>query len=120
MIAIEGFVLEHWQQLDYLQGKQDYDRVSEHFISRVSKLAEKNKSRLIAEIQDSEDVMRLLKKARTEELNAEETERIRKELIIILKTIPTFVIVALPQRFLTLPMLMKILPKNLFADGLSN
>src|SRR5688572_2275070 len=120
MIAIEGFVLEHWQQLDYLQGKQDYNRVSEHFISRVSKLAEKNKSRLIAEIQDSEDVMRLLKKARTEELNAEESERIRKELIIILKTIPTFVIVALPQRFLTLPMLMKILPKNLFAEGLQN
>ena len=120
MIAIEGFVLEHWQQLDYLQGRQEYDRVSEHFISRVSKLAEKNKSRLIEEIQDSEDVMRLLKKARTEELNPEESERIRKELIIILKTIPTFVIVALPQRFLTLPMLMKILPKNLFAEGLAN
>lgn len=118
MIAIEGFVLEHWQQLDYLQGKQDYNRVSEHFISRVSKIAEKNKSRLLKEIQDSEDVMRLLKKARTEELNAEESERIRKELIIILKTIPTFVIVSLPQRFLTLPMLMKILPKNLFAEGL--
>jgi tellurite resistance protein len=120
MIAIEGFVLEHWQQLDYLQGKQDYDRVSEHFISRVSKIAEKNKSRLIEEIQDSEDVMMLLKKARTQELNAEESERIRRELIIILKTIPTFVIVALPQRFLTLPMLMKILPKNLFAEGMPN
>jgi tellurite resistance protein len=120
LIAIEGFVLEHWQQLDYLQGRQDYDRVSEHFISRVAKLAEKNKSRLIEEIQDSEDVMRLLKKARTEELNTEESERIRRELIIILKTIPTFVIVSLPQRFLTLPMLMKILPKNLFAEGLTN
>jgi hypothetical protein len=92
--------------------------VSEHFIARVSKIAEKNKSRLLKEIQDSEDVMQLLKKARTEELTAEEGERIRKELIIILKTIPTFVIVSLPQRFLTLPMLMKILPKNLFADGL--
>ena len=24
MIAIEGFVLEHWEQLEYLQDKQDY------------------------------------------------------------------------------------------------
>lgn len=120
MIAIEGFVLEHWDQLEYLQGKQDYQRVSEHFISRVSKIAEKNKSRLMKEIQDSEDVLNLLKKARTEELTAEESERIRKELIIILKTIPTFVIISLPQRFLTLPMLMKILPKNLFAEGLAH
>lgn len=120
MIAIEGFVLEHWEQLEYLQGKQDYNRVSEHFISRVAKIAEKNKSRLLKEIQDSEDVLTLLKKARTEELTIEENERIRQELILILKTIPTFVIISLPQRFLTLPMLMKILPKNLFAEGIKN
>lgn len=116
LIAIEGFVLEHWEQLDYLQDKQDYQRVSEHFISRISKIAEKNKSRLLKEIQDSEDVLTLLKKARTEELTAEESERIRHELILMLKTIPTFVIISLPQRFLTLPILMKILPKNLFTE----
>lgn len=116
LIAIEGFVLEHWEQLDYLQDKQDYQRVSEHFISRISKIAEKNKSRLLKEIQDSEEVLTLLKKARTEELTAEESERIRHELILMLKTIPTFVIISLPQRFLTLPMLMKILPRNLFTE----
>lgn len=115
MIAIEGFVLEHWEQLEYLQGKQDYNRVSEHFINRISKITEKNKSRLLKEIQNSEDILMLLKKARTEELTHDESERIRQELLVILKTIPTFVIISLPQRFLTLPMLLKILPKNLFA-----
>ncbi len=120
MIAIEGFVLEHWEQLDYLQGRQDYNRVSEHFIDRVAKIAERNKGRLLKEIQDSEDILALLKKARTEELTVKESERIRQELIVVLKTIPTFVIISLPQRFLTLPMLLKILPKNLFAEGLKN
>jgi hypothetical protein len=121
LIAIEGFVLEHWEQLEYLQDKQDYNRVSEHFISRVSKIAERSiKSRLIKEIENSEDVMELLKKARTEELTPAEGERIRQELIIILKTVPTFVIISLPQRFLTLPILMKILPKNLFSEGLKH
>ncbi len=116
LIAIEGFVLEHWEQLDYLQDKQDYQRVSDHFISRISKIAEKNKSRLLKEIQDSGEVLTLLKKARTQELTEEESELIRHELIVMLKTIPTFVIISLPQRFLTLPMLMKILPKNLFTE----
>jgi len=37
-------------------------------------------------------------------------------LIEVLKTIPTFVIISLPQRFLTLPMLLKILPNNFFAE----
>ncbi len=116
LIAIEGFVLEHWEQLDYLQDKQDYNQVSEDFISRISKIAEKNKTRLIKEIHDRETASSLLRKARTEELTPEENDRIRHELIDILKTIPTFGIISLPQRFLTLPVLMKILPKNLFTE----
>jgi hypothetical protein len=118
LIAIEGFVLEHWEQLEYLQNKQDYNQVSEQFIKRVARIAEKNKGRLMKELQESEDVMNLLKKARSNELSLEEKERMRKELIQILKTVPTFVIISLPQKFLTLPILLKILPKNLFTDGI--
>lgn len=117
MLAIEGFILEHWHQLEHLQNKQDYDRVSEDFIRRVSRIAEKNKSRLMKEMQANEDVMNLLKKARANELTIEEKEQMRLKLILMLKTIPTFVIISLPQKFLTLPILLKILPKNLFADS---
>jgi hypothetical protein len=119
LMAIEGFVLEHWEHLEYLQDKQEYNRVSEHFISRVSKIAERNKSRLLRGIQDNNGVLTLINKARNEELTPIESERIRQELILILKTIPTFVIISLPQRFLTLPMLLKILPKSLFTENLN-
>jgi len=117
LIAIEGFVLEHWEQLEYLQDKQDYNQISEQFVKRVSRLAERNKSGLIKEMKRNEDVMNLLRKARSNELTLEEKERMRLELIQMLKVIPTFVIISLPQKFLTLPILLKILPKNLFADG---
>jgi len=117
MIAIEGFILEHWVQLEYLQNKQDYQRVSEQFIKRISRIAERHKGRLVKEMQENEDVVNLLKKARSNELSLEEKERMREELIRMLKTIPTFVIISLPQKFLTLPILLKILPKNLFAEG---
>lgn len=117
LIAVEGFVLGHWEQLGHLQNRQDYHQVSEQFIKRVARIAEKNKSRLLKEIQDSDDVMYLLKKARANELTLEEKERMRLDLIHVLKTIPTFVIISLPQRFLTLPILLKILPKNLFIEA---
>jgi hypothetical protein len=117
LMAIEGFVLEHWQQLEYLQDKQDYNEVSEQFIKRVARIAEKNKSRLIKGVQESHEVMNLLKKARSNELTLEEKEHVRLDLIEILKSIPTFVIISLPQKFLTLPILLKILPKNLFAEA---
>jgi hypothetical protein len=115
MMAIEGFVLEHWEHLEYLQDKQDYKRISEHYIERVARVAEKNKGRLLKEINERKTLNELLVKARTQELTPEETEKVRIQLIQMLKTVPTFVIISLPQRFLTLPILMKILPKNIFA-----
>lgn len=116
MIAVEGFVLEHWEQLEYLQDKQDYQRVSEHYIGRVAKLAEKNKSRLIREVQENKNLVALLEKARAQELTPVESEKVQEQLLTALKAIPTFVIIALPQRFLTLPVLMKVLPRDIFFN----
>jgi hypothetical protein len=118
MIAIEGFMLEHWGELEYLQDKQDYQHISEQFIKRVSKLADKNKTRLIKKIQENEEASFLMKKASSNELTLDEKEKVRQQLIAVLKSIPTFGVLALPQQFLTLPILLKILPKNLFAEGI--
>ena len=46
-------------------------------------------------------------------------ETLRVALVQILKTIPTFLIISLPVKFLTLPVLLKILPKNLFIEGIT-
>jgi hypothetical protein len=118
MISIEGFMLEHWGELEYLQDKQDYFQVSDQFIRRVGKLAEKNKSRLLKKIQENEEASMLMKKARSNELTLEEKEKVRVQLVSVLRSIPTFGLLALPQQFLTLPILLKILPKNLFAEGI--
>lgn len=118
LIAIEGFVLENWEQLSYLQNNQDYQQVSEQFIKRVARITEKNKQRLTKELHDNEQIVALLKKSRSRELSSEEKEVMRTALIQMLKTIPTFGIISLPRRFLTLPVLLKILPKNLFTEGI--
>jgi len=116
LIAIEGFVLEHWDQLGTLQNKQDYQEVSERFISRMSKVTTLHKNRLLKEVNESDELMSLLAKAKSQELTDEEKTKMKELLIAVFKTIPTFVIVSLPQRFLTLPMLLKILPPNFFAE----
>jgi hypothetical protein len=116
LMAIEGFVLEHWDQLNILQNNHDYQRVSEQFINRMSRITNSNKNRLIREVKESEELQQLLIRAKSNELNEEEKARMQELLMMILKTIPTFVIVSLPQKFLTLPMLLKILPNNFFAE----
>jgi hypothetical protein len=119
MIAIEGFVLEHWEELTKLQNNQDYDTVSEQFIRRMSNIVEKNKSRLIREVQGNDDLIELLRGARSNGLNESDRERLRDLLISVLKKIPALVIIPLPQHFLTLPILLKILPGDLFSTSLS-
>lgn len=119
LIAIEGFVLENWEQLSYLQNNQDYQQVSEQFIKRVARIAEKNQHRLLKELHERGKIVDLLRKSRSTELSTEEKEVLRVALVQILKTIPTFLIISLPRKFLTLPVLLKILPKNLFTDGIT-
>lgn len=116
IMAIEGFVLEHWDQLTSLQNKQDYHEVSDRFVSRMSKITGIHKNRLLKEATESKELMNLLAKAKSNELTAEEKLKMQEMLILILKSIPTFVIISLPQRFLTLPMLLKILPPDFFAE----
>ena len=116
LMAIEGFVLEHWDHLTALQNKQDYQQVSDRFVSRVTKITSTHKNRLLKEVQESKELMSLLNKAKSNELTDQEKAHVQELLILILKSIPTFVIISLPQRFLTLPMLLKILPNDFFAD----
>jgi hypothetical protein len=116
LIAIEGFVLENWEQLEYLQDKQDYQRVSDDFVHRVSRLVQKNKGRLLKGIHENTELLRLIRKARAEELTAEEKEKVRGALIAVLKTIPAFVIISLPHRFLTFTVLMRIIPREFLAE----
>lgn len=118
MIAIEGFVLEHWEQLGYLQNKQDYNEISERFIKRLTKLTENNKSRIVGEVKESKALMALLRKAKIGELSEEEKQKVQMLMFTVLKTIPTFVIISLPQRYLTLPVLLKILPSSVFSETL--
>jgi len=118
MIAIEGFVLEHWGELEYLKDSQDYDEVGAQFIKRLSIIAERHKSKLIKSLTDNTDVLSLLRRAGSSELKPDEKEKVRLELIKIIRTIPAFGLVSLPQKFLTLPVLLKVLPKNLFAEGI--
>lgn len=118
MISIEGFMLDHWGELEYFQDKQDFDHVGDQFIKRIARLAERNKTRLIKKIQENQEAALLMRKASSNELTLEEKEKVRFQLISVLRSIPTFGILSLPKDFLTLPILLKILPDNLFAEAI--
>jgi hypothetical protein len=116
MVAIEGFIVEHWDELDHLQDHKNYDNVTSEYIDRMAKLVEKNRARLVRELKAKEDLHDLVLKATSSQLDEGNKEAMRLQLIHLLTSIPTFSVTSLPQKFLTLPILMKILPKNIFSE----
>lgn len=120
LLAVEGFVLEHWRELDSLQDKKSFEEVSEQFVQRMAAIASKNRSKLLHEARAWRELMALLKRARSTELDAEEKEELRTMLVEVLRHLPTLVMISLPHHFLTLPLVMQILPKNFIADVLSD
>ncbi len=118
LLAVEGFILEHWKELEYLQEKKSYEEVSRQFIDRMAKIAVKHKTKLLQDTRSYRELVDLLTRARSVELNEAEKNELKRMFVDVIRRLPTFVIVALPKQFLTLPILMQILPKNFIAESL--
>ena len=82
-------------------------------------MVNKNKNAIVQEIKESKELMMLLHKMTKENLTQNEKAKVQQQLIDILKTLPTFVIIALPGSFITLPLLLKLLPKSAFPSAFS-
>jgi len=116
LLAVEGFVLEHWEYLESLRKEHDYSEVSDEYIKGIKKMAERNALRIATEIKGKSEMNKLLEKARVDNLSDAEAIKLKDDLISVLRQIPTFVIIGLPTTFLTLPMLLKILPGNIVTS----
>ena len=117
MVAIESFVLTNWNEIQFFLKNKDYKIVGKLLVRRISKIAGINKDRIGTEIRESKELMNLMAASMSRELTVEEKEKVRVQLIDILKMLPTFAIIALPGTFLTLPILLSMLPKSVLPSA---
>ena len=116
-LSIEAFVLEHWGQVHYLQSRHNFHIVRDHLIKRLKYILVKNKDRVAQEIRESQELMTLLNKSRKQQLTKVEQAKVREQLIDIIKIMPTVIIIALPFTFITLPILLSLMPKSSFPSA---
>ncbi|UII22458.1 hypothetical protein [Fulvivirga ligni] len=120
MIAVEGFVLQNWHQLDSLQDKKEFAEVSDEYVLRISRVVEKYRNRITKGITEDIDLLTVIKSGVSAELNDVEKEIIKDKLIALLKEIPSFRVIALPNDFLTFNILLRIIPKDIMKDVLQS
>lgn len=119
LLSIESFVISNWDQVHFLQKRHDIFIIKDRFTRRIGNIVNKNKKALLQEIQESKELFGLLKKMTKENLSITEKSIVKTQLLDLIKTLPTFVIIALPGTFITLPLLLKILPKEAFPTAFS-
>ncbi len=84
----------------------------------IKALLIKNKKRLLNEISESKELIRLLGESTHRKLSQDEQDQVNNQLIDVLKTIPSFAIFMLPGGALLLPLVLKFIP-NLLPSSFS-
>lgn len=117
MSSVEHFVLNYWEQVHFLQIKQNYRIVSQQLLRQVRRVVKDNQQLLAKEVHGSRELVKLLAKNTQTGLSKREKEKMRNHLLDALRAIPAFAYLFLPGSFLTLPLLLRVLPESVLYPG---
>ena len=111
--AINVFYETHKDKIALLSSKNVVKTFYNNSSEMVNKLISRNSKRLLKELRESKDLMKLLSQSTVRELNDEEQKRVNNQLLDVFKSIPSLAIFLLPGGALLLPIVIKFIPKLL-------
>ena len=79
-------------------------------VDEIKEAIQVNKKRLAKELQESKELVFLIKKSIVTSLTNEEKAKVKEQTIDICKAIPAFTVFMLPGGALLLPLLIKLMP----------
>ena len=108
-----NFINKHKKELPFFNLNHPVKQFYNNTQDNIGKLVSRNKTRLIKELSESKELVKLLRKSTQSELSFEEKKKVKKQLLDICKTIPSLTIFLLPGGGLLLPILIKFIPQLL-------
>lgn len=117
IVMIQNFMLQNNKKLLYLHHKEGFEVITKSFAQRFQVFFNKNSSKIITEIGESRELVELLWKAKNEKLTEEEREKVKEQIVDLLRTIPSLTIFMIPGGSILLPILLKILPEELLMPS---
>lgn len=113
MEAITVFYETHKDKIALLSSKNIVKTFYDNSSKMVHKLISRNSKRLLNELRESKELMKLLTQSTVRDLSDEEQKRVNDQLLDIFKSIPSLAIFMLPGGALLLPLVIKFIPKLL-------
>lgn len=108
-----NFIKKHKKELPFFNLNHPVKQFYNNTQDNIWKLVSRNKTRLIKELSESKELVKLLRKSTQHDLSFEEKKKVKKQLLDICKTIPSLTIFLLPGGGLLLPILIKFIPQLL-------
>lgn len=110
---IDLFIKTYKNEISYLNYSNPVKHFYDNTSDSVSHLISRNKIRLIKELQESKELVQLLRQSTHRDLEPVEKKKVKKQLLDIFKTIPSFAIFMLPGGSLLLPICIRFIPQLL-------
>ncbi len=110
---INTFSEKYSKKIKLFEYQNPLNHIYKESTSRVKLLIERNKKRLLIELEESGELMKLLSQSTYRELTKDEKIKVREQLLDICKTIPSLTIFLIPGGSLLLPILIKYIPSLL-------
>lgn len=110
VMFIENFIIANRSKSEILNDSASLEKVYGSFTNRWKKILVRNKEKVIIELSESKELVKLMKKSMKEDLSPEEKEKVKDQLKDILKSMPAFAVFMIPGGTFLLPMMMKIIP----------
>ena len=110
MIETNDFISKNIGKISYFNSSNPVKHFYEHTTQNVTTLIKRNKNRLVKEILQSKELMRLLADSTKRDLDEKEKKKVKKQVLDICKSIPSLTIFLLPGGSLLLPILVRFIP----------
>jgi len=110
---VTDFFAKNFDKIPYLKDTNLASKYYDGMTKNVSKLILRNSKRLKKELSESKELVQLLTKSATKDLDGEERKKVQKQLLDIFKTVPSLAIFMLPGGAVLLPIFIKLIPKLL-------
>jgi hypothetical protein len=108
-----NFINKHKKSLPFYNLNHPVKQFYTNTHDNIAKLVSRNKNRLLKELSESKELVKLLRKSTRNELSFEEKKKVKKQVLDICKSIPSLTIFLLPGGGLLLPILIKFIPQLL-------
>lgn len=106
----EQFILINQEKIPFLHNSGSLEKVYSSLSKRWIKILGRNKDKLVIELQQSKELVQLIRKSTTTELSKEEKDMVKTQFKDIVKSMPSLAIFMLPGGSLLLPLILKVIP----------